>query len=235
MWSLLSKFKPKSSNTPIDMKELHSHFEELLNTPQKNISPERRRFLCDKLTKFLDNTIPPDPSLVPGNYSVEFIIKIANSLKNGKSAFMDGSINEILKYSVNDMAVVFQKLFNHIESSAEYPNSWKSCFLVPLHKKGSPGDPNNYRGLAVGNNVSKMYTKILNEKLKSYCDIKNILSPQQFGFRNDYRTSDAIFVLRSVISYYSNLGKRLSMLVLLTLVRLSTLLTDQHYFTKWVQ
>ena len=106
------------------------------------------------------------------------------------------------------MAVVFQKLFNHIESTAVYPNSWKSCFLVPIHKKGSPGDPNNYRGLAVGNNVSKMYTKVLNEKLKSYCDIKNILSPQQFGFRNDYRTSDAIFVLRSVISYYSNLRKK---------------------------
>ena len=37
MWSLLSKMKPKKSSTPIDMDELHSHFEELLNTPQKHI------------------------------------------------------------------------------------------------------------------------------------------------------------------------------------------------------
>ena len=204
MWSLLSKLKPKKSSAPIDMDELHSHFEELLNTPQKQISSERQIFLSTQLSNFLNNTDPIDESLSPGMYSTEFVNKIGKTLKNGKSSFMDGSINEVIKNSLHEMSIIFQKLFNHIEISAEFPNAWKSSFLVPLYKKGSPGDPNNYRGLAVGNNVGKFYTKILNEKLKTYCNTKDILSQQQFGFREDFRTSDAIFVLRSIISYYKN-------------------------------
>ena len=208
MWSLLSKLKSKKSATPIDMAELHSHFEELLNTPQKHISPERLQFLCGKLSSFLDESAPADPLLEIGNYSTSLITKLAKNLKNGKSAFIDGSINETIKYSITDMVDIYQKLFNHLEASAVFPSSWKGSFLVPLHKKGSPSDPNNYRGLAVGNNVSKFYTKILNDKLKRYCDLKSILSPQQFGFRDDFRTTDSIFVLRSVISYYNNHSKK---------------------------
>ena len=208
MWSLLSKLKPKKASTPIDMNELHSHFEELLNTPQKQISTERRNFLCTQVSNFLNNTEPINESLCPGTYSTDLINKIGKTLKNGKSAFIDGSINEVIKNSLNEMSIVFQKLFNHIEVSAQFPKTWKSSFLVPLHKKGSPGDPNNYRGLAVGSNVGKFYTKMLNEKLKSFCNAHNILSSQQFGFREDFRTSDAVFVLRSVISYYKNKGNK---------------------------
>ena len=106
------------------------------------------------------------------------------------------------------MAAAYGKLFNHIELSTEFPDSWKNSFLVPLHKKGSSGDPNNYRGLAVGSNVGKFYTKCLNEKLKQACDSNNILSPNQFGFRDAFRTTDDIFVLRSIISHYKNNGHR---------------------------
>ena len=58
--------------------------------------------------------------------------------------------------------------------------------------------------MAVGSNTGKFYTKSFNEKLKGYCDSNNILSQHQFGFRDDYRTTDAIFVLRSIISQYKN-------------------------------
>ena len=109
---------------------------------------------------------------------------------------------------MNEMADVFQKLFNQIERTSNFPTAWKTCFLTPLHKKGSPGDPNNYRGLAVANNISKFYTKALNQKLISFSEETNIISPQQFGFRPDFRTSDAIFVLRSSISSYKKTGNK---------------------------
>ena len=34
-----------------------------------------------------------------------------------------------------------------------------------------------------------------------------ILSPHQFGFRDDFRPSDAIFSLRSIVSYYKHKTK----------------------------
>ncbi|NQY54591.1 MAG: RNA-directed DNA polymerase, partial [Campylobacteraceae bacterium] len=208
MWSLLSKLRVKKPSSPIEITKFYSHFEKLLNHTQKTINETKLNSIKNKLEEFLNDTNSENTMLSPGKYKCDFIIKMAKSLRNGKSSFLDGSINEVIKYAINDMCMIYCKLFNHIEVSAEFPHQWKSSFLVPLHKKGSSGDTNNYRGLAVGNNISKFYTKCLNEKLKNFCNVKNILSPHQFGFRDDFRTTDAIFVLRSIISYYKNCGNK---------------------------
>ena len=59
----------------------------------------------------------------------------------------------------------------------------------------------------MGSNLAKFFTKCFNEKLTTFCENSNSISPQKFGFRSDYRTTDAIFVLRSAISYYKNNNK----------------------------
>ena len=132
---------------------------------------------------------------------------MGKTLKNGKSAFTDGAINEIIKHSLPSLAPIFSKYFNIIETSGIFPTAWKTSFLVPLHKKGPTDIPDNYRGLAVGSNLGKFFTKCFNEKLQSFCENSNLLAPQQFGFRPNYRTTDAIFVLRSAVSYYKNTKK----------------------------
>ena len=91
--------------------------------------------------------------------------------------------------------------------TGNFPSEWKTSFLVPLHKKGPANLPDNYRGLAVGSNLGKFFTKCFNAKLTNYCESSNSISPNQFGFRDDHRTQDAIFVLRSAISYYKNYKK----------------------------
>ena len=130
--------------------------------------------------------------------------KMVRTLKYGKSAFLDGALNEVLKHSIHEISPLLTKFFNHIEKSTFFPNAWKSSFLVPLHKKGSRGDPDNYRGLAVGSNIGKLYTKCLNNKIKNFAEENHLISPHQFGFREDYRTTDAIFSLQSMTSYYKN-------------------------------
>ena len=203
MWSQLAELRGgKKSNTPIEMDEIHNHFKKVLNSP-KNLPKEKLDLIQEKLGNYLNDRLPPTSSLVKG-YEEEFVIKMGKTLKNGKSAFTDGIINEIIKHSISDMSPIYCKLFNHIEISAEFPYPWKSSFLVPLHKKGPADLPDNYRGLAVGSNLCKFFTKCFNEKLKTFCDENNLLAPQQFGFREDFRTQDAISVLRSVTSYYKN-------------------------------
>ena len=118
---------------------------------------------------------------------------MVKSCKNGKSAYLDGIINEVLKHAINEISPVLSKLFGHIESSGFFPKKWKTSFLVPLHKKGPKSDPDNYRGLAVGSNLAKLYTKCLNERLYNIIDENDFLSPQQFAFQVNHRTTDAIF------------------------------------------
>ena len=208
LWSLLSELRGKKTGTPISMVDLQMHFDKLLNNAPKNIPESQLELLKTKSLEFLNNPQQSDTDLSIGGYSTDFLKKMTKSLKNGKSAFLDGATNEILKHAMSELANIFSKFFNHIESSSEFPEQWKTSFLVPLHKKGSRDDPDNYRGLAVGSNIGKFYTKCLNEKIKNYAEFNEILSPHQFGFRDNFRTTDAIFSLRSIVSHYKNKGKK---------------------------
>ena len=154
-----------------------------------------------------DQTNSTFPTTISPGYDEHFILKMGKTLKNGKSAFTDGSINEVIKISLPSLAPLYSKFFNLIETAGIYPTEWKNSFLVPLHKKGPANIPDNYRGLAVGSNLGKFFTKCFNEKLKSFCENTNSLAPQQFGFRENFRTTDAIFVLHSAISSYKNVKK----------------------------
>ena len=206
MWPLLSELRGQKAKSSIPMKDLHQHFNNILNNPPINVLESKIKFLEGKVQEYL-NSSNTENCLPEGGYSCDFIKKTAKTLKNGKSSFLDGSINEVLKYSINDTAPIFAKLFNQIESSASFPSSWKCSFLVPLHKKGNRSDPENYRGLAVGNNISKLYTKCLNSKMMNFAEENHLLSPHQFAFRQDYRTSDAIFSLQSSVNYYKHKNK----------------------------
>jgi hypothetical protein len=176
MWSLLSDLRGgKKTNMPIDTSVLHDHFEKILYSPHK-IPKEKLDLVEAKLDNFLNNPsvatptpnnttnpprqpVSPSATISPG-YVSEFLIKIGKTLKNGKSAFTDGVINEIIKYSLPDLAPTLAKFFNHIESCGIFPTEWKTSFLVPLHKKGPANIPDNYRGLAVGSNLGKFFTKL---------------------------------------------------------------------------
>ena len=208
MWSILSEIRGKKPGSPVPMQDLHDHFKNVLNNSPKNVIESKLKLLEKKVEEFTKNSPTGEPTLKQGGYTEDFVTKVAKSLKNGKSAFLDGSINEVTKHSIKATAPILVKYFNHIESSAVFPTAWKSSFLVPLHKKGSQGDPDNYRGLAVGSNIGKMYTKCLNTKMKQFVEKHGILSPHQFGFRDDFRPHDAIFSLRSIVSHYKNSNKK---------------------------
>ena len=98
MWSLLSDLRGgKKSETPTEMDELHTHLKKILNSP-KNIAAEKLKIIETKLNNFLNDTLPTSTPIPPG-YDVEFIsiTQIGKTLKNGKSAFTDGIVNEVIK------------------------------------------------------------------------------------------------------------------------------------------
>ena len=72
-------------------------------------------------------------------------------LKNEKAAGEDGLINEFLKNSNSSTLEAIKKLFNGCLAFGVYP--WNTTIVTPLHKKGCPHDPDNYRAIAVGSNL----------------------------------------------------------------------------------
>ena len=64
---------------------------------------------------------------------------------------------------------------------------------------GDTQDPGNYRGIAVGSLLAKLYACILNELLMKWTEQHQLRARGQAGFRRDHRTTDQTFVVRTLI------------------------------------
>ena len=57
-------------------------------------------------------------------------------------------------------------LINLVLQTGETPASWGNTNAIMLYKKGNKLDPNNYRGIALVNTVTEVFTAILAKRLK---------------------------------------------------------------------
>ena len=101
-------------------------------------------------------------------------------------------------------------MFNLVLKSGVVPSDWCSGIIYPLYKnKGSPSDPNNYRGITLLSVIGKLFTSCLNHRLSIYVENVGLLGEEQAGFRENYSTTDHIFTLHSIIQLYLKNSKRL--------------------------
>ena len=56
-------------------------------------------------------------------------------------------------------------LFNNLLDAGVFPEEWGKAIIVPIYKNGDKVDPGNYRGISLLTCISKLFTKILNNRL----------------------------------------------------------------------
>ena len=138
---------------------------------------------------------------------VTFSIKC---LKNNKAYGTDMILNEFLVSSSSKMLNVFVKLFNLVLYTGLIPTDWCIGTIKPLFKnKGSTKDPHNYRGITILSCFGKLFTSVLNNRIKKYLDDSQTLGPEQAGFRQNHSTIDHIFTLFGLIDILLAKKKRL--------------------------
>jgi len=92
-------------------------------------------------------------------------------------------------------------LFNNFFELVYFPKAWSVGFVVPLQKKGSLNNENNYRGITLLSTIGKLFSRVLNNRLNSWADKYSVYIEAQAGFRSTMGTVDNIFVLHGIISY----------------------------------
>ena len=107
------------------------------------------------------------------------------------------------------MIVPLETIFNYILNKKCFPKQWTKGIILPIHKKGDSKEPSNYRGITLVSCFGKLFTVIINERLKKWAEQNEIISDAQFGFKADYSTVDAIFILQSLINKTINKKKKL--------------------------
>lgn len=129
-------------------------------------------------------------------------------MPNRKAAGLDGLLNETIKTGVQELSGPLLILFNRILSESVFPASWAQGIIIPIHKSGNAKDPNNYRGITISSCLGKVFTKIMSNRLTKWLLDTNGLSEYQIGFKPQCRTSDHVFVLKSIIDHMKKHRKR---------------------------
>ena len=153
------------------------------------------------------------------DFSVLEITLALRAAANGKSAGVDGLPMEFMKHAVREVEVEgktvrvnilaghITHLFNRVLRDG-YPKGWAVGAIVPVPKpKGNPDKMDDYRGIAVGGALSKLFSLTLLRRMDEWAEDNGMRAAGQAGFRQGRGTPDNAFVLHHVIEKYRSSKK----------------------------
>ena len=112
---------------------------------------------------------------------------------------MDNIAGKFLKDGATVLARPITELCNLSILLSTFPDGCKQAKLKPLFKKGSKGDPKNYRPISLLPQLSKIVEKIIHGQVQKYLDDNNILYRYQSGFRAHHSTDTCLSYLNNKI------------------------------------
>jgi hypothetical protein len=135
------------------------------------------------------------PPLVFKTFSTQELLSIIRSIQTKNSSGYDEISTKLLKISANYVCSPLTYICNKSVLTGIFPERLKYSTIKPLYKKGDKTDPSNYRLISLLTSFSKVIEKALYNRLIEYVNNNKMLNSQQFGFRKNLATEDAIFKL----------------------------------------
>ena len=114
------------------------------------------------------------------------------SLKNKASSGHDGISNKIVKISISVISHPLTKLFNQCINLGYFPSEWNLAKKKPLFKNGSKTDPSCYRPISLLSSLSKVFEKILFNRMMHFNKKFKIINENQFGFQQRKSCKNAL-------------------------------------------
>ena len=133
------------------------------------------------------------------------VYKLLSSLNPCKSTGIDKIPAKIIRIAAPIIANSLTRIFNTAIYSETVPSEWKLARVIPLHKNGPRNMLNNYRPISILPIVSKVFEKVLYGQLYDYFVVNNLLSQNQFGFRQFHSTASAL--LDSTNEWFINVDR----------------------------
>lgn len=177
------------SNAETSKRVLDSFNRHFKNTCHNlNVAPD-----ANKAMKFLSNAVVNSEVLSSFNsLHVSDVKKIIQQLNPSKTPGYDELPPFVLKQCLHAIYRPVTFLINLSFKFATFPNLLKYSNIIPILKKGSPTDFNNYRPISVLPAFSKIFERAAVDQLMHFFDRNSYFSKHQFGFRRGKNTTEAI-------------------------------------------
>uniref|UniRef100_A0A670KKD3 Reverse transcriptase domain-containing protein n=1 Tax=Podarcis muralis TaxID=64176 RepID=A0A670KKD3_PODMU len=168
----------------------HSHFAQLYSAPDSDVN--------------VVTTLPASALPTWEPVSPERCTQLISMLSGDKSPGEDMIPPEVFLSNQSWWAPILASLFTTINATLKIPPNWKQSIVIPIHKKGDPQDPRNYRPISLLDISYKVYSRFLLEKLIEWAEETKLFHPEQAGFRKGHSTSGQCLVLLTLIDKYLN-------------------------------
>ena len=117
-------------------------------------------------------------------------------------------MKNLLKSSIVSISYVCRRYI--VAKTIHKDSLWRDItyILRTILKKGIASDPDNYRGIAIGSCIAKLFSLVLLGRLERFVFENKLISPHQIGFQKGHRTADHVFVLSTIINKIVKVEKK---------------------------
>ena len=141
------------------------------------------RFFCDQFSESSNYNIDIDYSN-DDNFNISLchrkIRKLLSNINANKANGPDAIHGKILKFCAVSLAYPLSLMFNLSYNTGNVPMEWKLANVVPIHKKGSKENVENYRPISLTSLVMKTFERIVKDKILEHTG--HLLDERQHGF-----------------------------------------------------
>jgi len=126
------------------------------------------------------------------NTDVSEVISVARNLKSKTSSGYDDIPVDIAKLSIYYVAPHLVNIINKSFSDGQVPDLLKIAKVCPIFKTGDKCNISNYRPISVLPSFSKIFEKLVYNRVINFLTKHSILYSHQYGFRSNHSTSMAV-------------------------------------------
>ena len=127
--------------------------------------------------------------------------KVIMNLDSSKVSGSDCIPVVVLKNCDPELSYILTKLFNKCLNESCFPDCWKVSLVVPVFKNvGERSSAKNYHPVSLCSVVSKVFEKLINNRIVDHLEKCGLFSYFQYGFRSSRSTADLQIVLLGLLT-----------------------------------
>ena len=131
----------------------------------------------------------------------KMVRKVVMNLDLSKASGPDCIPVVVLKNCESELSNILAELFNKCLKESCFPDCWKVLSVVPVFKNvGEGSTAKNYHPVSLLSVVSKVFEKLVNNRIVDHLEKCGLFSDFQYGFRSSRSTVDLLTVVSDRIA-----------------------------------
>ena len=131
----------------------------------------------------------------------KMVRKVIVNLDSSKASGPDCISVVVLENCEPELSYILAKLFNNCLTESCFPDCWKVSSVVPVFKNvGERSTAKNYWPVSLLSVVSKVFEKLVNNRIVDHLEKCGLFSDFQYGFRSSRSTADLLTIVSDRIA-----------------------------------